>query len=83
MPRFWFVSHSDNRSGIISGFISHFLIIFDIVLTLCVGIAMTTVALWSIEGYAVSVLATLCSKMYALYHKVRLSSVFYKAEYHS
>jgi len=38
------------RNGIISGFSSHFLIIFDIVLTLFVGIALTTVALWSIEG---------------------------------
>ena len=52
---FGFFSHFDNINGIISGFNSHFLIIFDIVLTLFVGIAVTTVALWSSEGCAVSV----------------------------
>jgi len=46
---------SDNRYGIISGFSSHLPIILDIVLTLCVGIAMTTVEWWSGEGYTLSV----------------------------
>jgi len=52
---FGFVSHSGKRYGIISGFSSRLPIILDIVLTLCVGIAMTTVALWSGEGYTLSV----------------------------
>jgi len=52
---FGFVSHSDNIYGIILGFSSRLPIILDIVLTQCVGIARTTVAWGSGEGYTLSV----------------------------